>query len=259
MRADALVYAGAVIALCYVTRMPQPFRFARLVWRGLCGAGLTAGDIGESDAGFREALARPERFAIENAAGETIELVPGGARMAVREDQREEFRRLAVKARIREMAEPLAALRRGFTRFFPQQASALLAPWELELLICGPFDMPIADMRKHIGVSGEHAEMLWRVLEGFTPEERRQFVKFGCGRSGLPPPGRSWTSKLQVKFTGTSRKELLPTAGVCGSVITIPLYKDEKTLEEKLRKAITFSGTFENDGLGDVEQVRRFT
>jgi hypothetical protein len=140
-------------------------------------------------------------FAVENAEGKIVELIPEGALIPVTEDRADEFKRKCVKLRLRELERPLRALRNGFTQLFPRTTAQFLMPWELELFVCGPADMPIPEKRKHINVEQTgHAEMLWRVLEGFSPEERRGFIKFGSGRTALPSPGRNLGSKLQVRF-----------------------------------------------------------
>jgi E3 ubiquitin-protein ligase HERC2 len=71
----------------------------------------------------------------------------------------------------------------------------MLTQAELETLACGNMDLPVEEMRANCRVdehSARRGEMLWEVLERFTPTERALFIKFGCGRFGLPPPGYSW-------------------------------------------------------------------
>jgi hypothetical protein len=45
-------------------------------------------------------------------------------------------------------------------------------------------------------------------------------------------------------------------AGVCGSQITIPKYEDEATMAAKIRQAIAFTGTFENDGRVNLDACK---
>jgi hypothetical protein len=188
-----------------------------------------------------------------------IELFPNGATVVVSPERKEEFVRRATKLRLKELKPALNAIRRRFSEIFPADAAALLLPWELELMVCCPVETPVEELNKLCEIEkGEHPKMLWKVLAHFTSDERRRFIKFASGRTALPPPGRTWDSKLQITFGGSPMR--LPTAQTCSSQITIPKYPNETIMAAKLRQAISFTGTIEIDGNGaSLSTIARFT
>jgi hypothetical protein len=51
----------------------------------------------------------------------------------------------------------------------------------------------LSELRKNCQVErSDHEQMLWRVLETFSNDDRMLFIKFGSGRMSLPPPGMRW-------------------------------------------------------------------
>lgn len=85
----------------------------------------------------------------------------------------------------------------------------LLSPWEIELLCYVPDDCPIEEMKIIItSDSTPDLERLWKILEKFTPPEKIAFLKFGTGRSGLPPPGSNWKSKLKIDFVTSGGSDI---------------------------------------------------
>jgi E3 ubiquitin-protein ligase HERC1 len=110
--------------------------------------------------------------------------------------------------------------------------------------------------------SSPTANLLWRVLESFTPRERCLFIKFGSGRMSLPAPGMSWGGKLIIRFEGSNRRDKdkpLPTAAVCSTRITIPNYGSEEVMAEKLRTAILMGADIDLDRAAQYTDLRQFT
>ena len=148
---------------------------------------------------------------------------------------------------------------------FPPTIASILTPWELELFICGDSKCPVEEMKKVIvfdGGSEQSKDMLWKVLESFTPDERMLFIKFGCGRMGLPPPGSKWEKKLNINWKSSSKPDPLkplPTAATCSSKMTIPEYQTEEWMAKKLRAAITLGANIDQDNEAHSDRVSQFT
>jgi E3 ubiquitin-protein ligase HERC1 len=275
-------YTGLLFALCYISKLPEPFRFARFVWNALTGRPVTISDIYAVDTEFEKLMLAMEnceenridanlfeevftnKFEVENSAGELVPLVPGGSAIRVTFNHRREFIQRAQKFRLREFTTQLAAMRHGFSEFFAPAVASLLSPWELELFVCGPPVVDISELRKNCQVErSDHEQMLWRVLETFSNEDRMLFIKFGSGRMSLPPPGMSWSQKLRIDFRSyddrPDARKPLPTAGTCGSQIHIPRYRSEEVMAQKIRAAIRFGGDIEQDHSANLRDLSEFT
>lgn len=277
----AYYYAGALMTVCYIAKQPEPFRFARFVWNSLTNRQVTIDDIYDIDFHFKQMLESiekcdqtitspeqfetmfPFRFEVQNSLGKVVELFPGGADVPVTYERRLEYVQRCKKFRIKEFNDQLKELREGFNHFFPPSVAAMMAPWELELIICGDNQCPVTELKKHCTVSDDpHAHMLWRVLESFTPEERMLFIKFGCGRMGLPPPGMKWSSNLTINFKSSEKPDPLkplPTSATCSANMSIPKYQTEEWMAKKIRAAIIFGADIDQDHGANLSDVTQFT
>ena len=275
--------SGILMAAAYISKLPEPFRFARFVWNALTGRPVTIEDIYDVDQEFHQLMKSiencdktvaneaefaslfPYHFVIQDSRGEMAELLPGGFNIPVTYERRMEFVQRSKRFRLKEFNTQLDALRKGFNFFFESSVAALLSPWELELLICGDNQCPVSELKKHCiyDNNDEHVQRLWKILEEFTPEERMLFIKFGCGRMGLPPPGMSWSSKLQIQFRSTDSRpdaaKPLPTAATCSSTMSIPRYTTDEWMARKLRAAITCAADIEQDHQAIVSDLVEVT
>lgn len=154
------------------------------------------------------------------------------------------------------------------------------SPKELSRLLSGDSltnDVDIDDLRKHIkyfgGFHSSHKVILWLfdiLKNDFTPEKRRQFLKFVTsvssppllGFNSLNPPfsircvevdedndhGDNFGSVVRG-FLGirTSSKISirLPTASTCFNLLKLPNYSSKKVLKEKLTQAVMHNSGFE--------------
>ncbi|OHT16012.1 hypothetical protein TRFO_13492 [Tritrichomonas foetus] len=276
-------YAGVLIAICYISKLPEPFNFARFIWNSLTNRPVMIDDIYAVDFQFHQVIksietcentiSTPEQFAtifplyfeVQNSLGEMVELIPGGSTIPVTFERRNEYIQRCKNFRVKEFNTQLDQLRKGFNLFFPATAAAILAPWELELLICGDNQCPVSELKKHCTFNNDesHIEMLWSVLEEFTAEERMLFIKFGCGRMGLPPPGMSWSQKLSIQFKSFSGKpdpkKPLPTAATCSSQMTIPRYDSKEWMAKKIRTAITLGADIDQDRNANIHDLQDST
>jgi hypothetical protein len=253
-RRERFVYVGAFVALAFVTRLQQPYRFANFIWAYLAGKKVTVEHIYEIDPSFRQVLenieAAPEltdlRYTVNNILGEPAELVPGGASLAVPMKERHVYCQLAREFRANEFNPFLKKMKEGFAIFLSNICAFMVTPDELRNFICGSVDIPIRELRQLMQISnGTQAEVkqLYEVLEEFTVEERMLFIKFATGKMSVPAPGASWNGSLNVEFVKLKPKVppyRLPLAATCSSTVSIPRYPSKAILAEKLRTAITY-------------------
>jgi hypothetical protein len=243
LREKMYFYAGLLFSVCFISKLPQPFRFARFVWNSLTGRSVCIEDVYEIDLDFKQLMESiqqcekdgidsqtfselfPNTFEIQNAAGDMVALILGGSSIRVTFERRLEFVQRSRRLRLKEFSVQLEWIRKGFNQFFVASVASILSPWELELLVCGPAEVELEQLTKNYQIdNSEHVQVLWRVLATFSTEEKMKFIQFGRGRMSLPPPRMSWESKLKIDFrtydSKSDMEKLLPTAGTCSSRCT---------------------------------------
>lgn len=259
---ERFVYVGAFVALAFVTRLQQPYRFSDLIWSYLSGKKVTLQQIYEIDPSFKtlitsvkkgEIAADDMKFTVKNVFGEDVELIPNGASVNVlssnvddRQRELDKYCNLAIEFRVNEFNPQLKKMKEGFSIFLGEICTQMVTPDELKSYICGSIDIPIQELRQLIQTTNatpEEEEMLYEVLEEFSVAERMLFIKFATGKMSVPAPGASWNGSLNVEFVKLKPKKppyRLPLAATCSSTVSIPRYPTKEILAEKLRTAITY-------------------
>jgi hypothetical protein len=266
-------YAGALMTCCYISKIPEPFRFARFVWNAITGRPVTIEDIYDVDGSFKDLMQSLEnwktgagyfdktfdlRFCCENSGGESVELFPGGSEARVTFDRRFEYVQKCQKFRVNEFSEHLGNLRKGFNFIMGKELAQMLSPWEMKLLLCGPDECPVDELKKCCTCDHDDAtiQMLWRVLAKFTPHERMLFIRFGTGRMNLPPAGCSWGRDFRIWVDPNPSN--FPTSATCSMVMKIPRYPSEEVMEERLRFAVANCITIERDNAAEMNELREW-
>lgn len=268
-KAERFVYVGAFVALAFVTQIQQPFHFAPLVWAALCGEKVTVEHIYQIDPRFTKEMKRIEggsvenlHFTVLNIAGETVQLIHGGANQIVTINDRSRYLQLAQAYRVNELTVLLKAMLKGFNIFLGNNIqSFMVTPDELRTFICGAEDIPINELKKLIHVHSAKTtdtDNLDAVLRSFTPEERMLFIKFVTGKMSIPAHGASWNGHINVVFVKLQDPNPpypLPLSATCSSTIDIPRYPTKEILAEKLRAAIEFGQDIVLDHAFDAGEI----
>jgi hypothetical protein len=253
---NRFVYAGAFVALAFITRLQQPYKFATLVWAFLAGQKVTIEHVYEIDPDFRTWVANAEKevamgsahYVVPSFLGEQAELFVAGATVGVMTTDYERYRNLAVEFRVNEFNPCLKKMREGFSIFLGEIGSLRVTADELRSFICGSVDIPMTELEQLIQVvegTPEEEAMLYEVLDSFSVEERMLFIKFATGKMSVPAAGAGWNGCLNVEFIPLSAPPyMLPLAATCSSTVSIPRYPTKEILAEKLRAAITYGGEF---------------
>jgi ubiquitin-protein ligase E3 C len=124
---------------------------------------------------------------------------------------------------------------------------------ELQTLIGGTSSsIDIDDLRRNTAYGGtyvigddgqEHPtiQLFWKVMKELSDGERRAVLKFVTSTPRGPLLGFSTLNpKFSIRDSG-SDQERLPSTSTCVNLLKLPMYKDEKTLREKLLYSV-FSG-----------------
>ena len=110
-------------------------------------------------------------------------------------------------------------------------------------MVCGERRVDIGYLRantKYRGVSPSdaHVQMLWRVLESFSDDQRQQFLRFVWGQSRLPHNPADFTQKFEILPYHNSSPGALPISHTCFFSIELPRYRTEKQMRDRLLYAI---------------------
>lgn len=97
----------------------------------------------------------------------------------------------------------VVAVREGMSTIIPVPLLSLLAPQQLEQLVCGLPEVSVQMLKKLVryrDVTESHQliSWFWQSLEEFTNEERVLFLRFVSGRSRLPSNPADITQKFQI-------------------------------------------------------------
>jgi E3 ubiquitin-protein ligase NEDD4 len=196
----------------------------------------------------------------------TIELKPGGADVAVTEENKQEYVDLIVEYRIsKRVKDQFDAFMSGFSELIPQDLVTVFDERELELLIGGmseidvyvtfplviPFDLKRAfysdDWTKFTDYRGyevndEVIQWFWKCVRSWPPERKSRLLQFATGTSRIPVngfkdlQGSDGPRRFTIEKSGDPSQ--LPKSHTCFNRIDLPPYKDYASLEHKLTLAV---------------------
>lgn len=185
---------------------------------------------------------------------EEIELTPGGSKIDVTEENKNEYIDLCLKYYLGLPSAPINALREGIYKFIPPE---LLAEWnseELEKLLGGNSIIDLTDLKENTEYIDEYSQdhqtikYFWEALSEFSQDILKRFIHFTTGSEKVPVGGFSHLqgSKGLQKFTiKPLNSNGLPIAHSCFNRLELPRYTSLQDLKDKLYYAIT-----ETEGFG---------
>ncbi|EEB13366.1 E3 ubiquitin-protein ligase Nedd-4, putative [Pediculus humanus corporis] len=183
------------------------------------------------------------------------ELKPGGANIAVTDENKDEYINLVIKWRfVSRVQEQMNAFLEGFSGLVPLAFIKIFDENELELLMCGIQNIDVKDWKQNTLYKGDYhpnhivVQWFWRVVLTFNKEMRARLLQFTTGTSRVPMNGfkELYGSNGPQLFTiekwGTP--DNYPRAHTCFNRIDLPPYESYQQLREKLIKAIEGSQGF---------------
>ncbi|WWD00653.1 hypothetical protein V866_007588 [Kwoniella sp. B9012] len=201
---------------------------------------------------------KPEELALNFAITEddfgvkrTIDLVPNGSEIAVTAENRHEYIQLVCKYKLdRQISAQSRAFFNGLSDLIDAKWLRMFDQQELQQLIGGEETLiDIDDLRAHCSVDGfpndTTPRLFWKVVKGFTQDQRRALLRFvtSCSRPPLLGFGYLYP-KFGVKFNGNDTSRL-PSASACFNLLKLPGYTTEQSLRTKLLQAITSGAGFD--------------
>ena len=252
---------GMLLGIALRTSTPLDMDLAPLVFRALAGAPLRDCDWAQVDAIQARDLVALEQSPAAPATGCDLPLLdgtvvhiapgasPGDTATAVRH------------ARNAQLSRQLAALRSGLACIVPEAVLHFLSPELLATLCCGRPDVDVTQLRARATYSGgmaetsPHVAFFWEALSGFSPAERRAFLRFACGRSRMPHDsvqpgtvnGRGLDIQLMSHAAGEVPDGFLPVAHTCFFSIELPAYSSAPVMRARLLYAISEGVAIDTD------------
>ena len=102
----------------------------------------------------------------------------------------------------------------------------------------------------YINSVGEYKEdhecihMFWKVVEGFTEQEKQQLLKFVTSCSRPPLLGFKDLFPPFCVMSG-GQDDRLPSASTCMNLLKLPIFPDIQTLQSRLKYALSSGAGFE--------------
>ncbi|KAH0584286.1 hypothetical protein H2248_009833 [Termitomyces sp. 'cryptogamus'] len=187
---------------------------------------------------------------VEERFGEmvTVELKPGGADVAVTEENKKEYVDLIVDYRIsKRVKDQFEAFMSGFSELIPLDLVTVFDERELELLIGGMSEIDVDDWTKFTDYRGyevndEVIQWFWKCVRSWPPERKSRLLQFATGTSRIPVngfkdlQGSDGPRRFTIEKSGDPSQ--LPKSHTCFNRIDLPPYKDYASLEQKLTLAV---------------------
>nr|XP_055125786.1 ubiquitin-protein ligase E3C isoform X2 [Symphalangus syndactylus] len=185
--------------------------------------------------------------------GKVVELKFGGKDIPVTSANRIAYIHLVADYRLnRQIRQHCLAFRQGLANVVSLEWLRMFDQQEIQVLISGA-QVPISleDLKSFTNYSGGYSadhpviKVFWRVVEGFTDEEKRKLLKFVTSCSRPPLLGFKELYPAFCIHNGGSDLERLPTASTCMNLLKLPEFYDETLLRSKLLYAIECAAGFE--------------
>uniref|UniRef100_A0A2K6NHQ1 Ubiquitin-protein ligase E3C n=1 Tax=Rhinopithecus roxellana TaxID=61622 RepID=A0A2K6NHQ1_RHIRO len=187
---------------------------------------------------------------VNNDLGEAqvVELKFGGKDIPVTSANRIAYIHLVADYRLnRQIRQHCLAFRQGLANVVSLEWLRMFDQQEIQYL-WGSGPIPVVCVHFAIGgYSADHPviKVFWRVVEGFTDEEKRKLLKFVTSCSRPPLLGFKELYPAFCIHNGGSDLERLPTASTCMNLLKLPEFYDETLLRSKLLYAIECAAGFE--------------
>lgn len=178
----------------------------------------------------------------------TVELKPGGAQIAVTDENKKEYVQLMCEHKMTtSVQKQISAFLSGFHELVPPHLISLFDDKELELLISGLPEIDINDLRQNTDYhnyteNSPQIQWFWKALGEFSTERKAWFLQFVTGTSQVPIEGFKGLIGMRgpQKFSIHKAEggERLPTAHTCFNQLDLPEYDSEEKMAAKLIQAV---------------------
>lgn len=193
------------MGVCIRTGAHMNLDLPQFVWKQLVGQRLGLEDIIEIDYGFWKLLSfmlTANKKMYEESIFETwcvtlsdeslLELRDNGKEQRVEYEERIDYIRAALIARLKECSLQCEAMKRGMSKIIPDALLNMVTYNELETWVCGKNIVDVDLLKRHTKYGGDkkttmlteesrRIKWFWEVLREFSEEDKSKFIKFCWG------------------------------------------------------------------------------
>ncbi|EDO07485.1 HECT/ubiquitin-transferase domain containing protein [Babesia bovis T2Bo] len=254
---------GRLFAMCVCMMNPLNVSLNPVVWKKFLGVSLGLRDISDFDKMSVDFLHRlsvspdPDLysdlcFTFAAPEGGTIDLLEGGSRIAVNQENLDTFVRLATHWLLTHGDVACTYLLRGFNAVLPVGRFRMLLDHRLlEFMVCGDPRIDLEVLRGHtISSSIQLKRDLFNVLARFDNRMLQLFLRFVSGRSRLPQSQIEWNMYVEYDQIRDNEDcdQRLPTAATCSFRLLVPRYSSTDILFQRLSYAVQHCMAIDLDG-----------
>jgi E3 ubiquitin-protein ligase HUWE1 len=238
--------------------------FTRSFYKHMLGVPVTFHDMEALDPQFYRSLLDVLRFPLEDLGLEltftmdtdefgvhrAVELVPGGASVAVTDANKREYVRLVTLHKLTLAIQPqIDAFLTGFHDLVPPDLVSIFSDSELELLISGLPTIDIDDLAANTEYHGYRPDepviqWLWAALREMSDQDKARFLMFVTGTSKVPLEGfkalqgMRGPQKFIVQRALGKGDNTLPVSHTCFVQLDLPPYSSADVLRQRIGTAV---------------------
>ncbi|OQR91627.1 HECT E3 ubiquitin ligase, partial [Thraustotheca clavata] len=269
-----LTFLGKLFGVAIRTKGFLSLNISQIIWKQLVQDHITLEDLESVDAlivssmrsirdieknGITQEMFTDyitETFTTLSTDNRIVNLVPNGDTVQVTFDNRHEFVAAIEQYRLHEFDAAVEAVRRGLGMVVPLKYLRLFTWMELESMVCGSPFVDIDLLKKcteysSCSATDVHVTWFWGVLEAYSQDARRAFLRFVWGRSRLPRTLHEFQLGQRFKIQAFDRRpadNYMPVSHTCFFSLELPRYTSREVLEARLTYAIYNCQAIDGDG-----------
>ncbi|XP_062963461.1 probable E3 ubiquitin-protein ligase HERC3 isoform X1 [Cynocephalus volans] len=174
---------------------------------------------------------------------EQKKLIPGGDKVTVCKDNRQEFVEAYVNYIFQiSVHEWYTAFSSGFLKVCGGKVLELFQPSELRAMMVGNSNYNWEELEETAVYKGDYSathptvKLFWETFHEFPLEKKKKFLLFLTGSDRIPIYGMA---SLQIVIQSTaSGEEYLPVAHTCYNLLDLPKYSSKEILNARLTQAL---------------------
>jgi hypothetical protein len=255
-------FAGRFFAIALMNRINLAAHLAIPFLKQLVGDDITLNDLEDIDSKLYSAMGWLLNNSVENFPSELmfvadeqqvgvhqeVELKPGGASIPVTDENKMEFVELMVDHVLKRRIEPqITAFAVAFYSLVPREDISILDAKELDVMICGEDLIDVDDWFKnctfceHYSKDHPVIQRFFQVIRKWSQEDLAKLLLFITGCSRVPFGGfrRFYESGVPIQIQRDPDSDRLIHAHTCANTLSLPEYKTEDEMNEKLMYAVT--------------------
>ena len=260
-RAEDYATIGKYLGMVLRSGLSQDLPFAPLIWKYLAREKITTEDVYQIDSVLEEQMKQVPRlcegnqltWSVEHWNGSIMTLPGHAVNTPVKIQDSDKYIQEVIAFRINSIKPMMKIMRKNFNDNIGFSKHPLLTGKLLSRIAQGSSIISTEHLRAitvvsdYEGIRDPYVQRFWRIVDKFTPEQRKLLLKFITTLTRLPNPTINPDFRLQIDRMNTKNPdETLPTAATCFNRLHLPAYSTDDICAEKVIYAITYCQSMEN-------------